>query len=135
MNRISLGIVAIALVVIGVLAMVQYPSEGAAFAGACIRVGLVLGALWLSLPQITYVWSKTPRWLLIVAGVALVVCVVNPWYFVAAVPILAALWFLGPKVTAIWKAKPGTTSAVTPSSPAESPEPGQKHPRRRSNAR
>ena len=63
---------------------------GAAFAGACIRVGLVLGALWLSLPQITYVWSKTPRWLLIVAGVALVVptrwhdawcyrvCVVNP---------------------------------------------------------
>jgi len=135
MNRLALGIVAIALVLIGLMTQLQYPSEGAAFAGACIRIGLVLGALWLALPQISYVWKHTPRWLLIVAAVALAVCVFNPWYFLAAVPILAGLWFLGPKVTAVWKAKSGASAAAKPSQAVESPQPRAKRPRRRSNAR
>ena len=135
MNRLALGIVAIVLVLIGLMTQLQFPSEGAAFAGACIRIGLVLGALWLALPQISYVWKHTPRWLLIVAGVVLVVCILNPWYFVAAVPILAGLWFLGPKVTSIWKAKSGAAAEPKPSDAAESPQPRTKRPRRRSNAR
>ena len=135
MNRLTLGIVAVALIIIGVLAQLQYPSEGAAFAGACIRVGLVLGALWLALPQISYVWKNTPRWLLIVAAVALVFCVINPWYFVAAVPVLAGLWFLGPKVATLWKAKSGASAATKPTQATDSPQPRAKRPRRRPNAR
>jgi len=135
MNRLALGIVSIALVAIGLIAQLQYPSEGAAFAGACIRVGLVLGALWLALPQISYVWKKTPRWLLVVAAVALVFCVINPWYFVAAVPVLAGLWFLGPKVATIWKAKSGASGSTKSSQSTDSLPPRANRARRRPNAR
>jgi hypothetical protein len=70
MRRKTLGIAAVLLLVVGVVAAVRGPEDGSArgFAGGCIRVGLVLGALWLAWPQIQAIFARLPQrvagWLL-----------------------------------------------------------------------
>ena len=138
MQRASLGLAALFLLITGVVIAFERP-EGAVFAGACIRVGMVLGALWLALPQLARFWQQTPKWLLITAGVALVVCVIHPLYALAALPLLGLLWFFGPKLTALWKPKAGSSGPadVRPTERPVKPEPVRQspRPRRRSNAR
>ncbi len=64
MSRKALGIVAALLLVIGAITTVSGPggTNANAFAGGCIRVGLVLGALWLALPQIQAAIKRLPGW-------------------------------------------------------------------------
>src|SRR5438034_8837300 len=66
MSRKLLGIVAALLLAIGGLTALLGPggSNAAGFAGGCIRVGLVLGALWLALPSIQSALTQLPRWIL-----------------------------------------------------------------------
>ncbi len=141
MSRHTLGVVAIFLLIVGGIIALQQPEGGAAFAGACIRVGMVLGAVWLAWPQVASFWNKTPRWLLIASAVAVVVCVVHPLLALAAIPVLALLWFAGPKVVTFWKPKPGGKSPTDPRPPADRPAAATqatslpKRPRRRPNAR
>jgi len=139
MNRKMLGLAAVLLLVVGVIVAVQQPEGGAAFAGACIRVGLVLLAIWLALPQVTRFWNQTPKWLIVAAAIALVVCVTHPVYALAAIPLLGLLWFLGPKVTSLWKPKAPSGPPAKSASPPESVEAAAsapvRRPRRRSNAR
>jgi hypothetical protein len=102
MNRTSLGLLAIALVVIGGITLTRGPADAnsAGFAGGCIRVGIVLGALWLALPQILKFLSKTPKWLLVAGLIGVIVCAVKPLLLVAVIPLLGLLWFLGPRLRA-----------------------------------
>lgn len=66
MRRNLLGIVAVLLLVLGFFSMVSGPGGESAkqFSGVCIRSGLVLGALWLALPQIIALVANSPRWLM-----------------------------------------------------------------------
>jgi hypothetical protein len=66
MNRNLLGIIAAILLLLGGITHFLGPGGNSAsgFAGGCIRVGLVLGALWLALPQILATIARTPGWLL-----------------------------------------------------------------------
>lgn len=66
MRRNALGIVAAFLLLIGGVSAFGGPGGEAAqqFSGVCIKSGLVLGALWLALPQITAMLAHAPRWLL-----------------------------------------------------------------------
>jgi hypothetical protein len=66
MNRNLLGIVAAILLLLGGITHFLGPGGNSAsgFAGGCIRVGLVLGALWLALPQILATIARTPGWLI-----------------------------------------------------------------------
>lgn len=63
MRRNSLGIAAVLLLAVGMIATVRGPEDGSArgFAGGCIRVGLVLGALWLAWPQIQAMFTRLPQ--------------------------------------------------------------------------
>jgi len=63
MNRHTLGIIAAVLLLIGGITAVTGPSgsNAAGFAGGCVRVGLVLGALWLALPQIRAILIRLPH--------------------------------------------------------------------------
>src|SRR5438067_3229880 len=65
MSRKALGIVAALLLVIGGITTVFGPGGSSAngFAGGCIRIGLVLAALWLALPQIQAAVKRLPGWL------------------------------------------------------------------------
>jgi|SRR6478672_2926331 hypothetical protein len=64
MSRKALGIVAALLLVLGGMTAVFGPGGNSAtgFAGGCIRVGLVLAALWLALPQIQAAVKRLPGW-------------------------------------------------------------------------
>src|SRR5947209_8422067 len=66
MSRNALGIIAALLLAAGGFTAMLGPGGNSAtgFAGGCIRVGRVLGALWLALPQIQAAATKLPRWIL-----------------------------------------------------------------------
>ena len=66
MSRKVLGIIAALLLVVGGITAVFGPGGNSAtgFAGGCIRVGLVLGALWLALPQIQAAVKRLPGWVM-----------------------------------------------------------------------
>jgi hypothetical protein len=66
MRRNLLGIIAALLLVVGVISAFGGPGGETAqqFSGVCVKSGLVLGALWLALPQILSMLKSTPRWLL-----------------------------------------------------------------------
>jgi hypothetical protein len=122
MNRTALGLVTLLLLIVGVITLVtRGPSDASTtpFAAGCIRVGLVLGALWLALPQITAFFTRAPRWLLVASAIGLIIGAVKPWLLLIIVPALVALWILGPKLA---------TKADKPIVP-------QKRPRRRSDSR
>ena len=63
MRRATLGIIALFLLVVGGIAVFNGPGGQSAwgFSGVCIKSGLVLGALWLALPQIQSFFSRLPR--------------------------------------------------------------------------
>jgi hypothetical protein len=66
MRRASLGIIAALLLLIGGVSALNGPGGSSAwgFSGVCIKSGLVLGALWLALPQIQAAFTGLPRRLL-----------------------------------------------------------------------
>ena len=66
MRRNLIGILAAVLLLLGGVTALTGPggSSAAGFAGGCIRVGLVLGAIWLAMPQIQALLLKAPGWLL-----------------------------------------------------------------------
>src|SRR5436190_15508536 len=66
MSRNLLGVIASFLFVMGGITALVGPggSSASGFAGGCIRVGLVLGALWLALPQIQTALAGMPRWVM-----------------------------------------------------------------------
>ena len=101
MNRTLLGLCSIVLLVLGIATLARGASDNTttSFAAGCLRVGLVLGAMWLALPQINRILATTPRWLLVALGIGLVVIVIRPLLALVVIPVLVALWFFGPRLT------------------------------------
>jgi hypothetical protein len=66
MRRTLIGILALVLLFLWLVTLVFGPGGSAAsgFAGGCLRVGLVLGALWLAWPQILAGVKRLPGWLI-----------------------------------------------------------------------
>jgi len=66
MRRTTLGIIALLLLLVGGITFFNGPGGNSAwgFSGVCIKSGLVLGALWLALPQIQSMAGRLPRWLM-----------------------------------------------------------------------
>jgi hypothetical protein len=101
MQRTAIGICGVIVFLGGVLLYLFGPNEDAyAMAAASgVRVGLVLGAIWLSYPQL----ARVPWWL-VRAGLAVVLVIAalpRPALARAAVgivvPLLIALWLLRPR--------------------------------------
>jgi hypothetical protein len=66
MRRAALGLIAGFLLLIGVITWSSAPktNDRDLFVGTCISAGLVLGALWLALPQLQSMLVRAPRWVL-----------------------------------------------------------------------
>jgi len=96
MNRTLLGILALGCLIGGAVLLAM--GHGGEVAGALIKVGSVLGALWLALPSITGILSRTPKWMLTAAVIGIVICVIRPWLLVVVVPLIAALWILSGRI-------------------------------------
>ena len=100
MNRTLLGLCSLVLLMLAGVTRASGANDSTrmSFAAGCLRVGLVLGAMWLALPQIQRILAKTPRWLLVALAIGLVVIVVRPILALVVIPALIALWVLGPRL-------------------------------------
>jgi ABC-type transport system involved in cytochrome bd biosynthesis fused ATPase/permease subunit len=102
MNRWLLGLVALLLLIVAFATLVigAGGSTTAGFGTGALRVGLVLGALWLALPQIHGFLSRAPRWLIVATVIAVVVALVSPTRAVLwiVIPLIPVLWLLGPRL-------------------------------------
>jgi hypothetical protein len=94
MHRPTVGLIALILLAgAAYYRMFPPPSEDSVqvgLEGACVRLGIVMAALWLALPQL----SRFPWWIGVAVLLAVIVAVLasKPRLFVYALPILVALW-------------------------------------------
>ncbi|MCO6456548.1 MAG: hypothetical protein J5I93_14720 [Pirellulaceae bacterium] len=99
MKRLLLGILALLLVLTWLVLYLQAePSNwSSTVASACLRAGLVLGALWLAFPQVLQILSRLPVWMMGCLGVGLLAMIRWPKSAVVVVPAMIALWVLRPR--------------------------------------
>jgi hypothetical protein len=99
MHRTTVGITAAVLLSAAAVFAFWQPSgwEGhqPMLSGACLRVGLVLGALWLAHPQL----SRLPSWMFGVGAALAVVVALRPKLILLAVPLVVVLWLVKPRAS------------------------------------
>jgi len=90
MHRPTIGVIAIVLLAAGFL--LRDPSQ-ATLSAACLRVGMVMGLLWLAHPQL----ERLPLWATVV-GVVLALAILRwPKLVVIVLPLALVLWLLKPR--------------------------------------
>ncbi|WP_254513607.1 hypothetical protein [Anatilimnocola floriformis] len=94
MKRMQIGLVALAFI-FGALVLWTMGYAVSTMANSVwvmFRVGIVLAALWLAMPQLTAIFSKTPKWLLIALVGAVVVFALQP----------KLLWWIPVLMLGVW---------------------------------
>lgn len=92
MHRPTVGWIAVALAFGGLLLRALYPSD-TSFSDACWRPAIVLGLLWLALPQL----KQLSPWMVLGVVAAALLVLWNRRALLLVVPILAVLWLLRPR--------------------------------------
>lgn len=99
MRRTALGILALAfLMAAGGIFLRGLAHEYTLVLSVCLRMGLVLGAMWLAYEQAHEMIRSTPPWVMGGAALGLLVIVVRPRAIIVVGPLLAgaaALHWLG----------------------------------------
>jgi len=99
MRRTLLGILSLALLMgAGGIFLRGLVNEYPLVFSASLRMGLVLGAMWLAYEQVHEIIRRTPPWVMGGAALGLLIIVVRPRAIVAVGPLLAgaaALHWLG----------------------------------------
>ena len=94
MQRHVLGMISIVMLSLGASLYVWQPFESLqGIHGMCVKVGVVLLALWLAFPQI----NRLPAWLFQAILVSVVVVARWPRMIFLVVPIAIAYWMLQPR--------------------------------------
>ena len=98
MRRTLLGILALSfLLTAGGLFFLGFASEYTLVLSASLRMGLVLGALWLAFDQVHEIVRRTPPWVMGGIALGMIVVVVRPRAILAMAPLLAGAaalhWF------------------------------------------
>jgi hypothetical protein len=95
MRRILIGILALLFLgAAGAIYLRGVTDENMFFLSVCQRVGLVLGAMWLSYEQVLKISQRSPPWLLGCIGFALLVIVIRPKAILIVAPLLALVALL-----------------------------------------
>ncbi len=91
MHRPTLGVISLVLIIGGAILMLR-PIDGDSYLGAIgVRSGLVLGAIWVALPNI----RRAPHWLLYAVAVLAAVLIVRPRLVLYALPVAAVVAIVG----------------------------------------
>ncbi len=100
MKRLQIGVIALVLIGSAVILylMGAIAASLAGTVGGLLRVGLVMGALWLAMPQLTSFFSKTPKWLLIASTIGAILVAIRPQIILYVLIGLVLLWFFGPRL-------------------------------------
>lgn len=93
MRRIILGLLALTFLIGGLIALPIWDPADAQenyvpYFG--IKIGLVLGAIWLAMPQVESLITRTPPWLWAVLGMGLLAAVFSKSFFII-LPLIAAI--------------------------------------------
>jgi hypothetical protein len=95
MNRWLIGAISVVLLTVGALLAV-WPIAGdydAAFQGACVRLGILMGAIWLAYPQA----RRIPPWIALAVLAAVAAIAIRPKHAAfIALPLLALYLALHP---------------------------------------
>jgi hypothetical protein len=86
------GWIAIVLFLTALALRVWFPSD-VSMAEACVRPAIVMGLLWLAMPQL----SELPRWMVWAVVIAGLVALWRPKALLLLVPVMAVLWLLRPR--------------------------------------
>lgn len=94
--RTKVGLIAVGLFGLAAcIALLRQPGTGGeSWMAACLRMGLVMSAAWLALPQL----RQAPVWLLAGAGLICLVLARWPRYFVIALVIAIAAAIFRPRM-------------------------------------
>ncbi len=109
MQRHALGAIALISLILGIAGIAYYgvdDSQTSLVAGMCLRIGLVLGALWLAMPQFKRLSGTAPPWAIGIVILCLMIVIARPRTIVVLGPVLlvlGALVFIG------WLVKPPET--------------------------
>jgi hypothetical protein len=100
MKRMQIGLIALVLLVSAVVLylMGAVANAMAGTVGGLLRVGLVMGALWLAMPTLTTVFQRTPKWLLTATAIAAIIVAIRPTIILYALGALVLLWLFGPRL-------------------------------------
>ena len=96
-RRPLLGVLSLILLAIGFAIWVAGAETMMGISGPGVRVGVLLGTVWLAYPDL----KRIPAWFSRVLLVALCVIVVRPKAALFAVPLILAIWFLRPRHKAV----------------------------------
>lgn len=109
MQRHALGAIALISLILGIAGIAYYgvdDSQTSLAAGMSLRIGLVLGALWLAMPQFKRLSGNAPPWAIGIVILCLMIVIARPRTIVVLGPVLlvlGALVFIG------WLVKPPET--------------------------
>lgn len=95
MHRPTVGIIAILLLATWA-ALWIWPltwSGNHALQGACLRVGIVMGAIWIAQPQL----QRVPGWMVTLGTIMAIFVALQPRRLVVFVPLLIVFYFLRPR--------------------------------------
>lgn len=94
MRRTILGVLALSALLVGVVAHVYgvNTSDGNVVASGALRCGMLLGAIWLALPQLQAL--RWPPWTILSALAALATLVFRPRLLVIVLPLIGLLAIL-----------------------------------------
>lgn len=99
-RRHAIGILSggLLLAALAIWLLVPPSATASSLLSACVRLGMVLGALWLALPQVGELLTRYPPWLLIALLVFAVAVILQPKTLTFLLPlalVLAAFHFFG----------------------------------------
>jgi len=113
--RTQIGIIALVLLAGAALRYLTNRDLADMLLGGLMRIGLIMGAIWLAVPQFTAMFAKTPKWLLGALAVSVFVFALRPqllWWVPVA---LLGLWFAWTRIMPMFK--PGATPTHPPRRP------------------
>jgi len=61
--------------------------------GISMRIGMVLGAIWLAYPEL----SRIPRWMYVILLIAATAVMIQPKLILVIAPIVIAIWVFRPR--------------------------------------
>lgn len=95
MRRHIMGILAVCLLIAGgILLFLEAKDSANDFAASmCLRIGLVLAAIWLAYPELRYI----PPWMYTIVAAATVIVVIQPKTIFIVIPFLFFIWLIKPK--------------------------------------
>ncbi len=117
LRRHALGIASVILLLLALGLWWRWPQDSAAAVAICVRAGLVLGAIWLALPQLSRLIAAVPVWMVFACGISALVLIARPRTIVFIGPALGSallLHFLGWFLRQPPKRKSGSTRRQRP---------------------